>query len=91
MFSIGLVIYFAARTGLLIVYSFWREANANLVNVGTFVVLSACLLYWLIFINRAGEEAPARIGHSWGTEVQQQRVMAQLEAMNATLLRAARR
>jgi hypothetical protein len=90
VFSIGFLVYFGARTSLLIAYSFGAHVNFDLLNILVLLVFSACLLYWLIFINKAGEEAPARMGHSWNA-VEQQRLIAQLEAMNATLLRAARR
>lgn len=90
VFSVGFVIYFAARTSLLVVYSFWSGLNNNVLNVAQLSVISVCLLYFLIFINKAGEEAPARLGHSWNS-AEQQRLIGQLEAMNAALVRSARR
>lgn len=90
VFSVGFIIYFVAKASLLVVYSFWPGLNLSALNVATLFVIAACLLYFLIFINKSGEEAPARIGHSWNT-AQQERLIGQLEAMNAALLRAARR
>jgi hypothetical protein len=90
VFCVGLVVFFAARTSMWIVYSFGPHINIDPFNTVVLFVLSACLLYWLIFINKAGEQVPTRIGHSWNA-AEQQRLLAQLEAMNATLLRAARR
>lgn len=90
VFSVGFIIYFAARTVYLVVYSFWPGLNINLINIVQLSIATFCLLYFLIFINKAGEEAPARIGHSWNA-AQQERLIGQLEAMNAALLRAARR
>jgi len=90
VFCIGLVVFFAAQTSMRIVYSLGPHVDIDLFNLVISLVFSACLLYWLIFINKAGEQVPTRIGHSWNA-AEQQRLLAQLEAMNATLLRAARR
>src|SRR5579883_3247269 len=90
VFCVGLVVFFAARTSMWIVYSFGPHINIDPFNTVVLFVLSGCLLYWLIFINKVGEQVPTRIGHSWNA-AEQQRSLAQLEAMNATLLRAARR
>ncbi|MGH9622096.1 MAG: hypothetical protein ACRD45_20625 [Bryobacteraceae bacterium] len=90
VFSVGLAVYFAAQTSLLLAYSFFPGMNVNLFNASVMFTLTACLLYFLIFINKAGEEAPVRIGHSWNA-AEQQRLIGQLEAMNAALLRSARR
>ncbi len=90
VFCVGLVVFFAARTSMWIVYSFGPHINIDPFNTVVLFVLSGCLLYWLIFINKVGEQVPTRIGHSWNA-AEQQRLLAQLEAMNATLLRAARR
>ncbi|HEX7360983.1 MAG TPA: hypothetical protein VF283_10875 [Bryobacteraceae bacterium] len=90
VFSLGLVVYFGARASLILAYSFFSSVNLNAVNMSVMFILTACLLYFLIFINKAGEEAPVRIGHSWNA-AEQQRLIGQLEAMNAALLRSARR
>ncbi len=88
--SIGLVVYFAANTALMLTRGLWSEQTLALVsNVITFI-LSACYACWAIAITREGEATPVRIGHSWDTG-QQQRLVGQLEAMNASLLRSARR
>jgi hypothetical protein len=90
VFSVGLAVYFAARAGLMLAWSFFPSINVGLFNATTLFILTACLVYFLIFINKAGEEAPVRIGHSWNA-AEQQRLIGQLEAMNAALLRSARR
>lgn len=90
IFSVGFIVYFAVRTTLLVVYSFWPGLNLNILNAGLLSDGTVCLLFLLVFTNQAGEEAPARMGHSWNA-AEQQRLIGQLEAMNAALLRAARR
>jgi len=90
VFCVGLVAFFAARTSMWILYSFGPHINIDPFNTVVQFILAACCLYWLICISKAGEQVPTRIGHSWNA-AEQQRLLAQLEAMNATLLRAARR
>lgn len=88
--SIGLVVYFGANTALMLTRGLWSvETLAVASNVIAFI-LSACYACWAIGITREGETIPVRIGHSWDSG-QQQRLVGQLEAMNAALLRSARR
>lgn len=90
VFSTGLIVFFAVNTALLLsrgVYS--KAAMVVASNFGMFVV-AACYAYLALFITARGEEAPVRMGHGWAPE-QQQRLIGQLEAMNAALLRTARR
>lgn len=90
VFSMGFVAFFATRTGLFLVHTYWPGANPRVLSEATSLALAACCAYWLILINRAGEQKPVRIGHSWGP-AEQRRLAGQLEAMNDALLRAARR
>jgi hypothetical protein len=90
VFCVGLVTFFAAQTSMRITFSFGPHINIDVFNTVVLFVFCACLLYWFIFISKAGEQVPTRIGHSWNA-AEQQRLLAQLEAMNAMLLRAARR
>jgi hypothetical protein len=47
----------------------------------------ACLAAWGVFLTRRGERKVVSIGHKWTPE-QQQRLMAQLAAINASLQRS---
>jgi hypothetical protein len=90
VFSVGLVFYFAAKVALLLFHSYFLHSSADLVNNGISLVLSACYVYWGLFIRADGETAPVRMGHSWH-KLDQQRLIGQLEALNAALLGAGRR
>ena len=90
VFSVGFLIYFAAKTGLLLAYTFWSPQSADLFSNAVIFILAACFAYWTFFINSAGEKAPVRMGHSWHLS-EQQRLLSQLEAMNSALARAPRR
>lgn len=90
LFSVGFVIYFAAKTVFLLFRNFAAHGLTPIVSNGISLVLIACFVYWLAFINSEGEISSVRMGHSWRVE-EQNRLMGQLEAMNAALLRSARR
>ena len=90
IFSIGLVVYFAANTALLLTRGLWSKQSYFLVSTVIAFVLSACYAYWTIFITRLGEARSVRIGHGWRAQ-EQERLVGQLETLNASLLRAARR
>lgn len=88
VFSIGFVIYFAATGASLMTWSLSSRVTEGMSDRVLLVVLSLCYLYWTLFITPRGEERPVRIGHSWHP-AQQQVLLDQLTAMNASLLHAA--
>jgi hypothetical protein len=94
LFSVGFVVYFAAKTVFLIFRNYlahdMTDRMTDLISNATSLVLIGCFVYWLAFINPGGEFSTVRIGHSWRTD-EQNRLIGQLEAMNAALLRGARR
>jgi hypothetical protein len=90
LFSVGFVIYFAAKTIFLLFRDFFAHDLTELISNAISLVLIACFVYWLAFLNSEGEISSVRMGHSWRAE-EQNRLLGQLEAMNAALLRSARR
>ena len=66
-------------------YEVAREIN----NV-VIVISAACYMVWIFFLTRRGESRIVKLRHSW-TEEDEQRLIDQLNNINATLLRAARR
>lgn len=90
VFTTGFLVYFAAKTGLLLTRSFWSHESLNLVSNLIMFISSGCFAYWAVFINRAGATVPVRIGHTWRPS-EQERLIGQLEAMNAALLGATAR
>lgn len=90
VFSVGFVVFFSAFTGLLLAHTYWPNVNLQFLNLLQVFVLAACYAYWLLLIDRAGETRRVRVGHSWQPG-SQQRMIGELEAMNAALLRASRR
>ncbi len=89
MFSVGFAAYFAAATASLLAWSLF-SGSFRLVDNLNMVALSLCYIYWIFFLTPEGESIPVRMGHSWDAR-EQDRLLGQLEAMNASLLRSARR
>jgi hypothetical protein len=90
MFSFGFVVYFAAKTGLLLTRGLWSRESFHIVSDTVPFILAGCYAYLIVFITERGEATPVRLGHSWQAQ-EQDRLLAQLESMNAALLRGARR
>ena len=86
VYSIGYAVYFIAKaSGLLMLNITWLRQFG-------FVVVGACtlsMLFWLVGLRREGEEKVLVIGHRWNRQNQDQ-VLAQLKAINASLLRGRR-
>lgn len=90
VFTSGFVLYFAAKTALLLGRNFWSHDSTRIVSIAITAVLSLCLAYWAVFISAAGEHVRTRLGHRWQPR-EQERMIGQLEAMNAALLRVSQR
>jgi hypothetical protein len=90
VFSLGLVIYFAAKVALLLARSYLSHESTRLLSTTMAFVLAACFAYWIVSISSRGQAIPVRWGHSWRLE-EQRRLVTQLESMNAALLRAGAR
>ncbi len=90
VFSIGLVVYFGAEMALLLARSYFSHGGLEVVGNAISFVLSACYLYWGVFIRADGETVPVRMGHSWRKD-EQQRLIGRLEALNTALLNVDRR
>jgi hypothetical protein len=90
VFSLGFMVFFAATTAVWLAHTYLSRVQVRLASNVEVFLHAACYAYWLLLINRVGETKPVRLGHSWGP-AEQRRLIGQLEAMNAALLRSARR
>jgi hypothetical protein len=86
----GFVVYFGTITFFFLARSFWSQDTVRLASTIVSVIGAACYIYWAIFINAAGESVPARLTIEW-RPTDQARLLEQLEGINQSLLRAARR
>lgn len=65
---------------------FWIRMLGS-VNMSVFVV---CLSFWLLMLNRQGEAKQVVVGHQWNP-ADEPRLISQLEAINASLLKSTRK
>lgn len=85
VFSVGYVVYFASTTALLFLQSFGANQDSHIGSVVAMLVTCVCYAYWAIFLTKAGEKIPVRIGHRWEID-EQQRMIRRLEEVNGVLL-----
>lgn len=89
IYSIGYAVYFLAKASSIFIYNlgyYWNRVVGNIWLAAFF----ACLLFWLFALNRRGESKTVVIGHQWNP-TDEERLLAQLKAINTSLLRAARK
>jgi len=85
----GYVTYFLCRSAGLLAQNA-GVANLTMLNTILLAVWAACVLFWLIFLNRAGENKSVVPGHRWAPQ-EEARLLQQLQSINASLLRTARK
>lgn len=85
----GYAVYFLTIATMAFINNlgfFWNREKGN-VDMGVSVT---CLLFWLLALSRQGENKRMVVGHQWNPG-DKQRLLDQLEAINATLLRSGRK
>jgi hypothetical protein len=80
--------YFAVRTSVLFVLTLFGMDTVVIINIVGQLLAIFCLLTWTFLLTHAGEIAPVR---QRPTSDQEARLLAQLDAINETLLRSARK
>ena len=86
VYSAGYVVYFLTKAATLFLrntgFHWDRDMSLTLMITST-----ACLVLWAAALSRAGEEVIRVVGHSWNRR-DEERLMAQLKAIDARLVRA---
>jgi len=85
----GYALYFLTTATMAFINNlgyFWNRQKSN-VDMGVAV---ACQAFWLLALSRQGEKKRVVLGHQWNLD-DEQRLLAQLEAINASLLRSGRK
>lgn len=90
IFTVGYLAYFGSSTLLLLARNLWVHQSSDFLNLVMMVITTACYAFWLLFLSKAGEIVPIRVGHRWNP-AQQEKLLGQLDAINASLLKSARR
>ena len=88
-YSIGYVAYFLTKATSIFIHNlgyYWNRVLSD-----TFIAAStACFLFWCFALTRRGETKTAVIGHQWNA-ADEERLVHELKAINASLLRVARK
>ena len=90
VYLIGYAAYFvgeAASIFFLNNLGYYSNRWLSNLTMGFFVI---CLMFWLFGLNPQGEEKNVVVGHQWNP-ADDQRLLAQLEAINASLSRSGRK
>jgi hypothetical protein len=88
--SMVCAVYFLSNTMALLVRNVAGDQISTSVNLALPAIELGCVMAWAALMTQAGEAKKVVLRHHWRPE-QQQRLMEQLAAINATLLRTARR
>ena len=90
VYSLLYSVYFLSRSIALLLRN---VAGPELVHVSSVIVLSIsiiCVLGWAFFLNNQGEVEHVVVGHKWSPQ-KAERLVEQLNSLNSSLLRTARR
>jgi hypothetical protein len=90
LYIAGFVIYFLSRSAGLLLINLYPPQSEPLINTVMISIASACLLMWLAGLKAAGEETTTVVGHRWDPTATG-RLLGQLDAINARLVRFSRR
>jgi hypothetical protein len=82
--------YFLSSTTALFVRNITGLALTRTVSTVLIGIANACLAVWIVFLSRAGERKTVVVGHQWSTG-EEDRLVQQLDSINAALLKVARK
>src|SRR5271166_3390583 len=85
VYSLGYAFYFLC-TATTLLFGNMGVMNLYFVNNILLTVTALCLLFWVVFLNRKGEEKSVVFGHGWDRH-DEARLLQQLQAINSSLLR----
>jgi len=88
VYSIGYAVYFLSKTALLFLNNAQNSAWMRACSAAAMALSTFTLLFWAVFLNRAGERRTTVVGHRWGTAATQQEVLKRLNDLNDALARS---
>ena len=81
--------YFLIKSTAFVVAGLLPEHSIVPINVAVHLLVTLCCVLWIAGLSTEGETIPAKIGHYWDPG-QEKRLMAQLDAINRTLVHSAK-
>jgi hypothetical protein len=89
VYSTGYAVFFVTREAGALVIDLDQHWTRQISSI-SMTVSVACLIFWILALNRDGETKRVVIGHQWNPG-DDQRLLAQLDAINTSLLRSGRK
>jgi hypothetical protein len=89
VYLIGYAVFFLTTATVAFINNLGYVWNRQLASANMAVSV-ACLVFWLFALSRQGESKRAVLGHQWN-HGDERRLLAQLDAINASLLRSGRK
>jgi hypothetical protein len=89
IYSVGYAVYFLTKATALFVRTLGHHVSPQISTI-LLVVSSACLLFWVLTLNRQGETRTVVVGHKWKLE-DEARLLSKLKAINASLVSAGKK
>jgi hypothetical protein len=89
VYSMGYAVFFLTRAAVPLMINLGQNWARQLGTIAMTVSV-ACLILWIFALSRAGENKRVVVGHQWNPG-DDQRLLAQLEAINTSLLRSGRK
>jgi hypothetical protein len=88
--SIVYTVYFLGISTIELIHNMVGHEVVHQLNNVVLVMTMGCYLAWIFLLTRAGESGVAMLRHNWAP-ADEQRLVDQLNSINATLLRVARK
>jgi hypothetical protein len=82
-------LFFLAGGLSMILRTLFGLKNLDAVDTGVLAATCACVLAWFFLLSAKGEETPVK--KPWFAPEQEERILSQLDALNATLMQIAKR
>jgi hypothetical protein len=82
-------VFFLSSTLQLLLHSVFGAKNMDELNTGMTAVSCVCMLAWFFLLTPEGEEV--RVKQPWIGREQEERILSQLDSINAALLRTTRK
>jgi hypothetical protein len=90
VYTIGYAILFTGHAGGLLLLNSEGSVWVSRLNLLFPVIDFACLTLWVVMLTVEGQKAQVRFGHQWRRE-DEEKLLRQLESLNASLLRVAKK
>jgi hypothetical protein len=86
VYSMGYAVFFVTRAMVALMTNLGRYWTRPVSSIAMAVSV-LCLIFWIIALRRSGETKSVIVGHQWNP-ADEQKLRMQLDAINASLLRA---